>query len=120
MQSYWNRGPLSWASACCQSCRRRLNISPPLASTFSRRRHHEKIDTLVHGSSPYGLRLGKPVACGSAHADLRRGRFATMRPPMTIPFVPLRLANREVFRDSELSELHLLAQASPLFKDLSQ
>jgi len=39
---------------------------------------------------------------------------------MTIPFVPLRLANREVFRDSELSELHLLAQASPLFKDLSQ
>ena len=33
---------------------------------------------------------------------------------MTIAFVPSRLANLEVFRDSELSELHLLAQASPL------
>lgn len=33
---------------------------------------------------------------------------------MTIAFVLSRLANLEVFRDSELSELHLLAQASPL------
>lgn len=33
---------------------------------------------------------------------------------MTIAFVLSRLANLEVFRDSELSELHQLAQASPL------
>lgn len=41
---------------------------------------HEELDTLVHGSSPYGLRLGKPDACGSAHSGAQSTVLETSLP----------------------------------------
>ncbi len=42
-----------------------VDVSPDLISKVT----DAVMSEVVHGSSPYGLRLGKPVACGSAHSQ---------------------------------------------------